>query len=186
MSSIVLCLLLSCFSFHLGFIHPLQDVALHQCLPLSSVCCFPVPGGSLLPCYVVLPTSAWSSPWSLPSPMLPLIDAVFTVIKSNSILNLKGDDWSLQYCLHCIEVQRLSEKSYTKHTWKWTMELHGAGVVQVQTSPPVQPEDGVWGRGRRVTLSPQTVWSGRISDKRKVGVETEIMVMRGTLLSVFC
>ena len=27
----------------LGFIHPLQNVALHQCLPLSSVCCFPVP-----------------------------------------------------------------------------------------------------------------------------------------------
>ena len=53
MSSIVFCLLLSCFTFHLGFVHPLQDVALHQCLPLSSVCCFPVPGGSLLPCYVV-------------------------------------------------------------------------------------------------------------------------------------
>ena len=31
----------------LGFVHPLQDVAFHQCLPLSSVCCFPVPGGSL-------------------------------------------------------------------------------------------------------------------------------------------
>ena len=30
------------FTFHLGFVHPLQDVALHQCLPLSSVCCFPV------------------------------------------------------------------------------------------------------------------------------------------------
>ena len=42
MLSIVLCLLLSCFTFHLGFVHPLQDVALHQCLPLSSVCCFPV------------------------------------------------------------------------------------------------------------------------------------------------
>ena len=37
--SIVLCLLLSCFTFHLGFVHPLQDVALHQCLPLSSVAC---------------------------------------------------------------------------------------------------------------------------------------------------
>ena len=32
---------------HLGFVHPLQDVALHQCLPSSSVCCFPNPGGSL-------------------------------------------------------------------------------------------------------------------------------------------
>ena len=53
--------LLSCFTFHLGFVHPLQDVSLHQCLPLSSVCCFRVPGGSLLPCYVVLPSSAWSS-----------------------------------------------------------------------------------------------------------------------------
>ena len=34
---------------HLGFVHPLQDVALQQRLPLSSVCCFPVPGGFLLP-----------------------------------------------------------------------------------------------------------------------------------------
>ena len=42
------------------FVHPLQDVALHQCLPLSSVCCFPVTGGSLLPCYVILSSSAWS------------------------------------------------------------------------------------------------------------------------------
>ena len=45
----------------LGFVHPLQDVALHQCLPLSSVCCLLYPGGSLLLCYVVLPSSAWSS-----------------------------------------------------------------------------------------------------------------------------
>ena len=27
------------FTFHLGFVYPLQDVALHQCLPLSSVNC---------------------------------------------------------------------------------------------------------------------------------------------------
>ena len=45
---IVFCLLLSCFTFHLGFVHPLQDVALHQCLPLSSDFCFPDPGGSFL------------------------------------------------------------------------------------------------------------------------------------------
>ena len=32
------------FTFHLGFVHPLQDVA----LPLSSVCSFSAPGGSLL------------------------------------------------------------------------------------------------------------------------------------------
>ena len=62
-------------TFHLGLVHPLQDVALHQCLPLSSVCCFPVPGGSLLPCYVVLPPSAWSSFSSLPCPWLPLCAA---------------------------------------------------------------------------------------------------------------
>ena len=57
---------------HLGFVHPLQDVALHQCLPLSSVCCFPNPGGSLLLCYVILPSSAWTSSGPLPSPCLPL------------------------------------------------------------------------------------------------------------------
>ena len=39
---------ISPFTFHLGFVYPLQDVAHHQCLPLFSVCCFPVPGGSLL------------------------------------------------------------------------------------------------------------------------------------------
>ena len=59
-------------SFHLGFVHPLQDVALHQCLPSSSVCCFPNPGGSLLLYYVVLPSSAWSSSRPLPPPWLPL------------------------------------------------------------------------------------------------------------------
>ena len=48
-------------SSHLGFVHPLQDVALHQCLPSSSVCCLPNPGGSLVLCYVILPSSAWSS-----------------------------------------------------------------------------------------------------------------------------
>ena len=60
MPSIVFCLLLSCFTFHLGFVHPLQGVATCQCLPLSSVYCFPVPGGSPLLCYVVLPSSTWS------------------------------------------------------------------------------------------------------------------------------
>ena len=51
------------FTFHLSpRLYPATaDVALHQCLPLSSVCCFPVPGDSLLPCFVVLPSSAWSS-----------------------------------------------------------------------------------------------------------------------------
>ena len=39
----------------------MPDVVLHQCVPLSYVCCFHVPGGSLLPCYVVLPFSAWST-----------------------------------------------------------------------------------------------------------------------------
>ena len=57
---------------HLGFVHPLQDVAVHQCLPSPSVCCFPNPGGSLLLCYVILPSSAWSSSRPLPSPWLPL------------------------------------------------------------------------------------------------------------------
>ena len=57
---------------HLGFVHQLRDVALHQCLPLSFVCGFPNPGGSLLLCYVILPSSAWSSSRPLPSPWLPL------------------------------------------------------------------------------------------------------------------
>ena len=53
--------LIHLFNFHLGFVQPMQDVALHQCIPLSYVCCFHFPGGSLLPCYVVLPFSAWST-----------------------------------------------------------------------------------------------------------------------------
>ena len=56
------------YYLHLGFVHPLQDVALHQCLPSLSVCCFPNPGGSLLLCLchlaifclVVLSTSSLS------------------------------------------------------------------------------------------------------------------------------
>ena len=46
-----------------------------QSIPYIVLCCFPIPGGSLLPCCVVLPSSAWSSPWSLPSPWLPLCAA---------------------------------------------------------------------------------------------------------------
>ena len=41
------------FTFRQGFVHPLQDVALHQCLPMSSVCRFPVQGGSPLPCFLL-------------------------------------------------------------------------------------------------------------------------------------
>ena len=67
-----LCFLRLHLCLRLGFVYPLQNVALHQCLPLLSVCCFPDPGGSLLPCYVVLLSSAWSSSQSLPSPWLPL------------------------------------------------------------------------------------------------------------------
>ena len=58
MSSIVLSLLLSCFTFHPGFVHPLQDVSLHHCLPLSSVSCFPNPGvpsfSVMSPCHLML------------------------------------------------------------------------------------------------------------------------------------
>ena len=51
------------FAFHLGFVHPLQVVALHQILPLSSVYCFPVPGGPLLVFFFFAwPSSTLSSP----------------------------------------------------------------------------------------------------------------------------
>ena len=99
-SSIVFCLLLSCFTFHLGFVHPLQDVALHQCLPLSSVFCSTVPGGSLLPCYVVLPSSAWSSPWSPPSPWLPLCAAFGPPIVLHSC-SVSGPSPLLFLCVFC-------------------------------------------------------------------------------------
>ena len=44
-------------------------------MPPIVLCCFPVPGGSLLPCYIVLPSSTWSSPWFLPSLWSPLCAA---------------------------------------------------------------------------------------------------------------
>ena len=47
------------FAFHLGFVRPLQDVALHQCLPLSSVYCFPVPVGNTL-IYAMMLVRCWT------------------------------------------------------------------------------------------------------------------------------
>ena len=73
MSSIVFCLLLSCFTFHLGFVHPLQDVVLHQCLPLSSVCCFLVSPSPRL-----CPSTAGCSLPSMPSIVLCLLLSCFT------------------------------------------------------------------------------------------------------------
>ena len=51
------------FTFHLSptLCPPTAGCTLHQCLPLCSVYCFPVLGGSFLLCYVVLSSSAWSS-----------------------------------------------------------------------------------------------------------------------------
>ena len=54
------------FTFHLGFVHPLQDVALRQCRPLSSVSCF-----HLSPRFC--PSAAGCSPPSMPSIVLRLL-----------------------------------------------------------------------------------------------------------------
>ena len=101
MSSIVFCLLLSCFTFQLGFVHPLQDAAFHQCLQLSSVCCFPVPGGSLLPCYVVLPSSTWSSLDLFPLPFCaafgPPIVLHFCYMSSPSLLLFQCVFYNVNY-----------------------------------------------------------------------------------------
>ena len=45
------------------------------------------PGGSLL-CYVVLPSSAWSSPWSLFSPWLPLCASVHLLVHLLSFIRV--------------------------------------------------------------------------------------------------
>ena len=47
----------SALRLRLRFVHPLQDVALHQCLPLSSVCCLPNPGDSLPHRYLCITTT---------------------------------------------------------------------------------------------------------------------------------
>ena len=106
------------FTFHLGFVHPLQDVALCQYLPLSSVCCFPVPGGSLLPCYVVLPSSAWSSSWSLLSPWLPLCAAFGSPIVLHSCYKTRPSPLLLQ-CVFCTVNHLCSFPDF----WAWYLFL---------------------------------------------------------------
>ena len=74
-------------SSHLGFVHPLQDVALHQCLPSSSVCCLPNPGGSLLLCYVNINVSIQTlfTIFILTTPHLYLQTLFTTFILTNTI-----------------------------------------------------------------------------------------------------
>ena len=62
-------------------IHPVQDAALHQCPPLSSIQCCPAPGSSPLLCHVILSPSACLSSASVPSCGLPLCNA-----------------WSIRFC----------------------------------------------------------------------------------------
>ena len=106
MSSIDLSLLLSCFTFHLGFVHPLQDVALHQCLPLTSVCCFPVspftrlcpsPAGCSSPSMssIVLCLLLSCSRWFPPSLLCRL--AIVIYISSLSLVATLCSVWST-YC----------------------------------------------------------------------------------------
>ena len=48
----------------LSCVFPLQEVALRQCLPSSSVLCYPHPYRSLLPHNVISPATFWFSDWS--------------------------------------------------------------------------------------------------------------------------
>ena len=77
-------------SSHLGFVISLQDVALHQCLPLSSVCYFPNSGGpsvsvmsSSIFCLVVLLISSLSLVASLESEKI-FLD--FSLIRNEKII----------------------------------------------------------------------------------------------------
>ena len=107
----------------LGFVNPLQDVALHQYLPLSSVCCFPNPVGSFLLCYVVLPSSAWSSSWSLPSPWLPLCAAFGTPIVRH-LRYMTGPFPLLFQCLLCDILYWRVTLWQLRHCvpWPWDVE----------------------------------------------------------------
>ena len=59
--------------FHLlPWLYPSTEGCSPPSIPSIVFCLsFPVPGGPFLLCYVVLPSSAWSSPWSFLSPWLP-------------------------------------------------------------------------------------------------------------------
>ena len=65
---------ISPFTLHLGSVHPLQDVALHQCLSLSSVYCL-----SVLPSPRLCPSTAGCSPPSMPFIVFCLLPFCVTV-----------------------------------------------------------------------------------------------------------
>ena len=88
---------------------------------MSSIvlCCFPVPGGSLLPCYVVLSSSAWSSPWSLPSPWLPLCSVFGATIVLHSCY-MSGPSPLLFQCVF----YNVSYLSSFPDLWAWYLILY--------------------------------------------------------------
>ena len=100
--------IISPFIFHLGFVHPLLGVALHQCPPLPSVCCFPVPGGSLLPCYFVLPSPTWSSFWISSLSLVATLRSVWSNYCPSFLLYVRPISTLFQcvfYNVHVIPIQ---------------------------------------------------------------------------------
>ena len=81
MSSIVFCLFLSCFTFHLGFVHPLQDIA-------------PPSMSSIVVC-LLLSCSWWFPPSLLCR--LAIFCVVVLLISSLSLVATLCDVWST-YC----------------------------------------------------------------------------------------
>ena len=107
------------FTFHLGFVHPLKDVALRQCLPLSSGCCFPVPGGSLLSSSVVLPSSAWSSSWSLPTSLGVRVQVFVCLHFSVSASRQTAPHFTKKVMDQCV----LPTMTYICQTWSLNKQL---------------------------------------------------------------
>ena len=97
MPSTVFCLLLSCspFTLHLGFVLPLQDVALHQCLhcPLSVAFLFHLspwhcPSTASINAFHCPLSVAFLFQWFLPSLLcrLTIVYLVFPLISSLSLV----------------------------------------------------------------------------------------------------
>ena len=89
------------FTCHLDFVHPLQDVNPHQCLPSCSGYCFPVPGGSLLLClcrlaifYLVVPLI------SSPS-LVATLCSVWSIYCPSFLLYMPGPFAVLFQCVWC-------------------------------------------------------------------------------------
>ena len=88
------------FRIHSGFVHPLQDVALHQFLPLSFVQWCPAPGNTLFAYNIILPPFARSSSGSVPFPGLLLCALLCPSVNIEASENVYDRQVNGGYCFN--------------------------------------------------------------------------------------